>query len=85
MLARLAGWCSFAAMSTPRTEFAVHSLNDQGLAKAGDLADIFSDALDKIEAFVPAGRERSLVVTKLQEAAFFAKRAIALDPANQKT
>jgi len=72
-------------MSTPRTEFSVHILNEQGLSKAGDLADIFSDALDKIEALVPAGRERALVITKLQEACFFGKRAIALDPANQKT
>jgi hypothetical protein len=67
-----------------RQEFAVHILNDIGIAKATALGKIFSDALDAIEAIVPAGRERALVVTKLQEASFFAKRGIAVDPANQK-
>jgi hypothetical protein len=66
-----------------RTEFQVHLLNEQGLAKAKALGEIFTEALNKIEALVPAGRERALVLTKLQEAAFFAKRGIAVDPANQ--
>jgi len=83
-----------------RDEFAVHTskeiiletdiytipgmLNGIGLAKAKELGEIFSEALNRIEYFVPAGRERALVITKLQEASFFAKRGIALDPANQK-
>lgn len=66
-----------------RPEFAVHLLNDQGIAKATELGEIFSEALAEIEQLVPAGRERALVVTKLQEAAFFAKRGIAVDAANQ--
>ncbi len=32
---------------------------------------------------LPPGRERALVVTKLQEAAFWAKRAVAIVPTNQ--
>jgi hypothetical protein len=67
-----------------RAEFQVHLLNDQGLAKATELGEIFSEALSKIESLVPAGRERALVVTKLQEASFFAKRGIAVDPSNQR-
>ncbi len=67
-----------------RPEFNVHSLNDQGIAKATELGEVFSEALDKIEAVVPAGRERALVVTKLQEAKFFAVRGVALDKANQR-
>jgi hypothetical protein len=66
-----------------RDEFKVHQLNDQGLKKATDLGEVFSQMLDAIEALIPQGRERSIVITKLQEASFFAKRAIALDPANQ--
>ncbi len=46
------------------------------------MSEIFSDALTRIESLVPAGRERALVVTKLQEACYFAKRGIALDPTN---
>jgi hypothetical protein len=61
----------------PRQEFQIHLLNETGLAKANALGDILSDALDKIEAIVPAGRDRSLVITKLQEAGFFAKRGMA--------
>ncbi len=67
-----------------RQEFQVHVLNDQGLDKARQLGEVFSTALEGIEAIIPQGRERALVVTKLQEASFFAKRAIATDPSNQK-
>ncbi len=66
-----------------RPEFQVHLLNETGLAKANTLAAIFSLTLNEIEAIVPAGRDRSLVVTKLQEAAFFAKRGIATLAENQ--
>jgi len=66
-----------------RQEFNVHLLNAYGIAMAQQLAEIFSHALQDIEAIVPAGRERALVVTKLQEAAFFAKRGMALQPEMQ--
>lgn len=70
-------------MSDVRAEFEVHRLNEVGLLKAGELAAGFSQLLDLVDSLVPAGRERALVVTKLQEASFFAKRAIALLPENQ--
>lgn len=70
--------------SDPRSEFSVHLLNHAGLEKARILAQNFSDLLDDVEAHVPPGRERALVITKLQEACFFAKRGVALDPANQQ-
>ncbi len=66
-----------------RQEFMVHMLNDQGVAAARALGEAFSQLLEAVEAVVPAGRERSLVVTKLQEASFFAKRAVALEPNHQ--
>lgn len=67
-----------------RDEFQVHMLNDEGIRTAKILGEAFSDLLDKIDQHIPPGRERSLVVTKLQEASFFAKRAVAVDPKNQK-
>lgn len=67
-----------------RKEFQVHILNEQGIAKATELGEIFSEALSKIEAIVPPGRDLSLVVTRLQEASFFAKRGIAVDAGNQR-
>lgn len=65
-----------------RQEFQVHRLNESGMEKAVELAEIFSRALDQIETILVSspGRERALVITKLQEASFFAKRALALDP-----
>jgi len=72
----------------PRSEFNVHVLNEEGLKKAADVGEIFSEALTKIEALMPVGpiapRERAIVVTKMQEAAFFAKRAVAIEPANHQ-
>lgn len=69
---------------TMRSEFQVHMLNGTGIERATALGEAFSELLTKVEAIVPASRERSLVVTKLQEAAFWAKRGMAVDPANQK-
>lgn len=67
-----------------RQEFQVHILNDDGIAKARVLGDLFSGLLTSIEQMIPPGRDLAVVVTKLQEASFFAKRAVAADPANQK-
>ena len=68
----------------PRPEFEVHILNDVGIAKAKVIASCFSELLTALEAAVPPGRERALVVTKLQESAFWAKRGMAVDPNNQQ-
>jgi hypothetical protein len=67
-----------------RQEFSVHLLNELGIDAANKLAEVFTTALEEVEKLVPPGRERSVVITKLQEAAFFAKRGMAVDPANQK-
>jgi hypothetical protein len=68
-----------------REEFSVHRLNEEGLTKADVIATAFSHLLDHLEeACGKDGREMSLVRTKLQEAAFYAKRAMAVRPENQK-
>ncbi len=67
-----------------KNEFQVHKLNETGMTKAIELGEAFSELLTKLETIIPAGRERALVVTKLQEASFFAKRAIAVLPENQE-
>jgi hypothetical protein len=65
-------------VSRVRDEFRVHRLNETGLDVAAQLGEIFTEALDKIEAIVgPEGREMALVRTNLQHASFFAKRAMA--------
>ena len=65
------------------SEFKVHRLNDEGFKKAERIAYHFDQLLMLLDTLIPAGRERSIVVTKLQEAAFFAKRALAERPENQ--
>jgi len=66
------------------TLFKVHKLNAVGLQKAGELADAFSQLLSKLEEICPEGREFSLVKTKLEEASFFAKKSMAMNPEHQE-
>jgi RAB protein geranylgeranyltransferase component A len=63
--------------------FAVHKLNEAGSAKAQAIADLFNVLLSDLSEMCPDGRELAIVKTKLEEAAFFAKKAMAKDPANQ--
>ncbi len=67
-----------------RDEFQVHRLNAHGLETAEAIAETFSECLDRLERLCGAeGREMAIVRTKLQEANFFAKRAVAVDPTFQ--
>ena len=79
-----------------RDEFSVHMLNEQGIEKAKRIADAYSRLLDELDGLCAASvndysanatenaRCCALVRTKLQEACFFSKRAIAVLPQNQK-
>lgn len=66
--------------------FAVHKLNEHGMAQAKKIQEVFDDTLDDLKVIIgdAPSREMSLVVTKLQEAGFFAKRAMAVKPENQE-
>jgi len=68
-----------------RDEFKVHLLNEQGIERARELALEFSRFLNKVEELCGAsGREMAIVRTHVQTASFFAKRALAERPENQK-
>lgn len=69
-----------------RDEFKVHILNDRGIEKATHLAESFSQFLTFMEENLCGGegREMAIVRTKLQEASFYAKRALAQRPEYQK-
>lgn len=72
---------------SPRPEFAFHKLNPDGIARAMEIADLFSVLLDQLETPYLAdrdGREMAVVRTKLEEACFFAKKAMATRPRNQE-
>lgn len=65
--------------------FQVHLLNEDDLRRAQALAAAFSSFLDTLEELSgEGGREMSIVRTKLEEASFFAKKAMASLPENQK-
>lgn len=66
-----------------RPEFKYHQLNDAGVEACNKIREGFTSLLGLVEATIPAGRERSLVVTKLQEACSWAVRGAATQPQNQ--
>lgn len=77
-------------------EFEVKVLNPTGVQKAKDIAEAFDTLLNKVvELTTPPGlqagvkalntRELAIVRTKLEEASFFAKKAMSLVPEYQKT
>ena len=63
--------------------FEVHRLNEDGLKKAAEIAEAFTELLGDLAMWCPASREWSIAKTKLEEAAFFAKKAMATAPENQ--
>jgi hypothetical protein len=64
-------------------EFEVHMLNESGKAKAAAIANAFDSLLASLIAIVPdPSREMALARTKLEEACFFAKKAMASKPEN---
>lgn len=59
-------------------EFQVHMLTEEGKAKATLIAKAFDDCLETLKVLCPTqNREFSIVKTKLEEASFFAKKAMA--------
>ena len=63
-------------------EFEVHMLNETGKVNAQAIAKAFHDCLTKLEELCPISREFSIAKTKLEEACFFAKKAMAKDLGN---
>lgn len=67
--------------------FEVHMLNDEGKGHAAGIAGDFHALLESVKAQIGDGaatREFSICKTKLEEACFYAKKAMALQPRNQQ-
>jgi hypothetical protein len=63
--------------------FEVHLLNDEGKARAQQIAETFDECLARLRKLCPEHtREFSIVKTKLEEAGFFAKKSMAVMPEN---
>jgi hypothetical protein len=75
-------------MMTAHVEFEVHKLNEDGLQKARDIAFAFDEFLTELEDIVDAGAQEgrlmAIVHTKLEEACFFTKKAMASKSENQE-
>ena len=57
--------------------FTTHMLTDAGKEKAARIATAFNDLVNTLGEVCPPGRELALTITKLEEASFFAKKAMA--------
>ena len=65
--------------------FEVHMLNDRGKDKALQIATDFDGLLSRLTIYCGvSNRELSIVKTKLEEACFFAKKAMANQKDNQQ-
>jgi len=66
--------------------FKVHLLNDKGIERAKLMQAKFEELAEvlKTECGCEEGRQFSLALTKLEEACFFAKKAMACNTANQQ-
>lgn len=68
-------------MSAP---FKFHKLNEAGQQKAQEIQKIFETTAADLGQVCGGGREWSLVMTKLEEACFFAKKSMAMMEVNQE-
>lgn len=58
-------------------------LNEDGKRRATEIACAFNGIVETLKPLCPECREWSIALTKLEEAAFFAKKAMAKQPENQ--
>jgi hypothetical protein len=65
--------------------FQFHKLNPEGIKNAELIAESFDSLLLYLSKLCPDSREFSIAKTKLEEASFFSKKAMANLPENQAT
>lgn len=65
--------------------FKFHRLNPEGIKKSENIAALFEALQSSLESICGGpSRELSIAKTKLEEACFFSKKAMAVQPDNQE-
>lgn len=62
--------------------FETHKLNDQGFSEVNTFKRDMNRVAKEVLKYLPEGRDRSIFITKMEEAAFFGTRAIASKEGN---
>lgn len=63
--------------------FHYHAPSEEGIVRHAELSEAFTSLAVLIDDICPDGREKSLVLTKLEEGKFWASAAVARDPATR--
>lgn len=58
-------------------EFQKHRLTPDGVAKSDQITELFDELMDGLVVLCPTSRAFSIARTKLEEAAMFARKAMA--------
>lgn len=62
--------------------FETHKLNEQGFENVKEFKEIMAKSVKEVEKLLPEGREKSLFLTKMEEAMFFGTKSIASKDGN---
>lgn len=62
--------------------FDTHMLNDSGKIEMNEYKMTIAEATKRVLTLMPDSREKSLFITKMEEAVFFGAKAIAGKPGN---
>ncbi len=62
--------------------FETHKLNDLGFTEMKSFKSDLACAVNKVLELMPPGREKSIFITKIEEAVFFGAKAIASKTGN---
>ena len=63
-----------------RNRFTYHAPSPEGVDRHAALSDNFVSMAGLVDSICPDGREKSLAMTKLEEAKFWASAAVARNP-----